>query len=103
MAARHALQVVLRVPVGVEDDDRVGGGQVDADAARARREQEEERARCRVREAVDCLLALILTHRAVEALITPSTRIYQILNQIQQLCKLREEEDAMTLALELWK
>ena len=28
--ARHRLEIVLRVPVRVEDDDRVGGGQVDA-------------------------------------------------------------------------
>jgi outer membrane receptor protein involved in Fe transport len=36
MATRPRLDVVLRVPVGVVDDDRVGGRQVDAHAARAR-------------------------------------------------------------------
>ena len=36
------LQVGLRVPVRVVDDDDVGGLQVDAEAAGARREQEEE-------------------------------------------------------------
>mmetsp|Transcript_14155 Transcript_14155/g.36672 ORF Transcript_14155/g.36672 Transcript_14155/m.36672 type:complete len:348 (+) Transcript_14155:1754-2797(+) len=36
----HGLQVVLGVPVRVKDDDRVGGGEVDAEAARTRGEQE---------------------------------------------------------------
>ena len=42
VAARHGLDVILRVPVGVVYDDSVGRRQVDADAARPRREQEEE-------------------------------------------------------------
>ena len=40
--ARHPLQVVLRVPVGVVEHDSVGGGERDADAARPRRQQERE-------------------------------------------------------------
>ena len=57
------LQVVVRVPVAVEDHDRVGGGEVDAEPARPRRQQEH---RDRVRggrgggvvESVDTALAL---------------------------------------------
>lgn len=40
VGARHGLQVVLGVPVRVEDDDGVRRGQVDAQAARPRRQQE---------------------------------------------------------------
>ena len=70
VAARHRLHVVLRVPVRVEHDDRVGGGQVDADAAGFGREEEDEglgRPACL--EAVDGRLPLLLRHRAVETLI----------------------------------
>ena len=63
--ARHRLHVVLRVPVGVEDDARVGGDQVDAEAARARREQEGERLAARLAEAVDGGLAQVAAHGAV--------------------------------------
>mmetsp|Transcript_19101 Transcript_19101/g.34157 ORF Transcript_19101/g.34157 Transcript_19101/m.34157 type:complete len:327 (-) Transcript_19101:913-1893(-) len=42
MCACHGLQVVLRVPVAVEYDDRVGGGEVDPEAARAGRKKEAE-------------------------------------------------------------
>ena len=40
--ARHGLQVHLRVPVGVEENARVGRLQVDAEAARARGHEEDE-------------------------------------------------------------
>ena len=36
VTARLRLQVVLRVPVAVVDDDGVGGGEIDAEAAGAR-------------------------------------------------------------------
>ena len=36
----HGLQVVLRVPVRVKDDDRVSRGQIDPKPASARRQQE---------------------------------------------------------------
>ena len=40
--AVHRLQVRLRVPVRVIEDDDVGGGEVDAEPARAGREEEDE-------------------------------------------------------------
>eukprot|EP00965_Chrysotila_dentata_P222867 6193232-Pleurochrysis_carterae.AAC.2 len=50
---RECLDVVLRVPVGVVDDDGVGRDEVDPDAARARAQQEEKGGRALGREAVD--------------------------------------------------
>ena len=44
----------LRVPVRIVDDDRVGGGEVDAEAARARREDEDELGRVGGVEHLDC-------------------------------------------------
>ena len=70
VAPRHALHVVLRVPVRVVQNDRVGGGQVDADAARSGGEEEGEGRRGVARlEAVDGRLARLLLRRAVEALV----------------------------------
>ena len=43
MRAAQRLQVCPGVPVGVEDDDRRDGGQVDAQPARPRREKKQER------------------------------------------------------------
>jgi hypothetical protein len=36
------LEVLMRVPVGVEDDDRVGRLEVESEAARPRGQQEDE-------------------------------------------------------------
>ena len=42
MAAGLSLEIVLRVPVAVVDDDRVGGDQVDAEASGFGAQQEYE-------------------------------------------------------------
>jgi hypothetical protein len=70
VAARLRLNVVLRIPVRVENDDGVGRRQVDADAAGARAEQKHERVVGRLgdREAVDRRLAVGALDVAVEAL-----------------------------------
>lgn len=52
------LNVVLRVPVAVVDDDGVCYGQVDAQTAGARRQQKHKAVRVRRTEAVDGLLTL---------------------------------------------
>ena len=57
--AGHRLEVVLRVPVRVEDDDGVGRREVDAEAAGAGGEQEDEVARIRGVEVVHRLFLVI--------------------------------------------
>jgi len=42
MCSVHGLQVHLGVPVGVVDDDDVGGVQVDTETSGSRRQHEEE-------------------------------------------------------------
>ena len=63
------LEVILGIPVAVEDDDGVRRGQVDAEAARARGEKHQEGGRVRRAEAVDRRLALGAAHPTVEALV----------------------------------
>ena len=64
--ARHRLEVVLRVPVRVEDDDGVGRREVDAEAAGAGGEQEDEVARIRGVEVVHRLF-LVISNRGTES------------------------------------
>ena len=75
---------------------RVRGDQVDTDAPRAGREQEEERARLRVGEAVDRLLARGARDGAVEPLEAPSTMLNDVLDEVEQLRKLREQQHLRT-------
>ena len=71
MYARHRLHIVLRVPVGVEDNDRVGRGQVDPHAARARREYEDEGVGVLIGEAINRPLPLGAGDGAIEPLEAP--------------------------------
>ena len=66
------LQVVLRVPVRVEDDAGVGGGEVDAQATGPRTQQEDEAVRVGLTEAVDGRLPEVTPHPAVDPLVQVS-------------------------------
>ena len=65
------LQVHLRVPVGVEEDDDVGRVQVDAQAARARGQQEDELLAALRVEAVDLALPVLAARVACARARTP--------------------------------
>lgn len=60
------LQVLLRVPVAVEEDDCVSGGKVDTEAARARAEQKQVPSSIMI-EAPDLLSAIRLGDSAIDA------------------------------------
>ena len=97
MAARLGLQVVLWVPVGIVDDDRVGGRQVDAHAARARAQQEEKGIRVRRAVAVDGSLPLVASHRPVQALVAEASQLDVLFDQVEEHRELREEEHTVAL------
>ena len=42
MSAREGLDVVVRIPIGIVNDDGVGGGQIDAETTGASRQKEDE-------------------------------------------------------------
>jgi hypothetical protein len=58
----------LWVPVAVENDDSVGGGEIDAEAARPRRQQEAEVLRAGRVEVIDRVLAQLALYSAVQPL-----------------------------------
>lgn len=59
MAARLSLNVILWIPVRIEDNDSVGSSQVDAEAAGARAQQEDELIRVGFGETIDSGLKMI--------------------------------------------
>ena len=99
VAARLGLDVVLRVPVGVVDDHRVGGDEVDADAARARAKEEEELVGI-VGEAVDGRLPRLARDGAVEPLVLVAVQAHVVLDEVEEHLELREDEDAVALLLQ---
>ena len=69
MCVRVYLQVVLGVPVGVEDDAGVRGGEVDSQPPRPRAQQEHKAVRVGPGEAIDGSLPEVPTHAPVDALV----------------------------------
>ena len=74
MSTTHSLQIVLGIPVRVEDDDCVSRGQIDSKSAGSCGEKETEVGRTFSIEMVQCLFAKITTHGTVESL-EPNTQI----------------------------
>ena len=68
VAASLRLDVVLRVPIRVEDDADVGRSQVDAHTAGPRRKEEPEAVLLRF-EVVNRLLALVAADASIQALV----------------------------------
>lgn len=63
------LQVVLRVPVGVEDDAGVCRSQVDAESSGSCAQQEDKAVRVRSGEAVDGCLTQVTANSAIDAFV----------------------------------
>ena len=95
VAARLRLQVVLRVPVRVEDDHRVRRREVDAEPARAGGEEEDEVLGAGLVEAVHRALALLAGHRAVEPLVLPALQAQVLREDVEHPHHLREDEHAV--------
>lgn len=92
MAAVLRLQVLLRVKVRVEEDDGVGGGEVDALPAGAGGEQEDARVVVVV-EVVDLFAAALLRHAAVDAADVPAAELAAVVFENVELhLELREDE-----------
>ena len=71
-------------PVAVEDDDGVGGGEVQPEAAGARRQQEEEDVLVAVEE-LDLLAPIAQLHRAVEATRRVAAVVAVVLQDVEDL------------------
>ena len=101
VAARLRLHVVLRVPVGVEDDHRVGRGERDAHAACARAQQKAEHVAVLVVERADRLLAGIASDRAIDPRVGVASEAQIALQQVQHRRELAEDQNAVAFRLQL--
>ena len=97
------LKVLLRVPVRVEEDDRVGRREVNPLASGARTEEEEPAVFLRV-EFFDLDAALVLFDGAVYATAFPVVlERGPIFEDIKCRFELREDEDFMVALEEVWE
>jgi len=99
--AVHGLQVLVRVPVRVEYDDRVGLLQVQAQAARPRAQQEAEDVASGAVEALEHLAALVGLGASVQAQVLDVLQVEVVLHDGHETCHLAEHEDSVAGLLQL--
>ncbi len=80
MSARSRLEVVLRVEVRINEDDRIGGGQGQTESARFRAEQKRESVGRFLVEALDGCKSLFASHGSVQAFVSETCKQYRIFN-----------------------
>ena len=108
MAAILGLFVHGRVPVGVVEDDVVGGGEVDADAARPRRADEDEGLGVRVERGHQPLSHADLVKSsyfglAVQAQVVELELAQSLLEDVQHLGHLCEDHHLLAPLLDRLK
>ena len=74
MSTVHSLQIRLRVPITVVQDDDVGGGQVDTETTGTRGEQEDELVAVGLIVLVDGSDTVIMSGSTVDAAVLCSSR-----------------------------
>ena len=101
MRAVHRLEVHLRVPVAVVDDDGIGGGEVDTQTSGAGGEEEDKLLRAGGVVRVDHVLARVPVGVTVDAAVLVPAEEEVILEDVEEAGHLGEDEDAAALLLEL--
>lgn len=67
MCAIHSLQICLRVPIAVKEDDNVGGNKVDTETTSTSGEQEDELFAVRCVVVVDCGDTVLMSSVTVDS------------------------------------
>ena len=94
------LDVGLRVPVRIEEDDRVGRLQVDAEPAGPRRQEEDELRRALRVERDDRLVALGAARAAVDPAVLVLPHAAVVLEDVEHSRHLREDQHSVAVLLQ---
>mmetsp|Transcript_23346 Transcript_23346/g.61884 ORF Transcript_23346/g.61884 Transcript_23346/m.61884 type:complete len:430 (-) Transcript_23346:737-2026(-) len=101
MAPRLGLDVVLGIPIRVENDHGVRHGEVDPLASGSGAQKEDEFFGSFFREPIDGLLAVVSTHPAIDPLVAPSLVDQVVLDHVQHPDHLREDQNLVTAFFQL--
>mmetsp|Transcript_5217 Transcript_5217/g.14953 ORF Transcript_5217/g.14953 Transcript_5217/m.14953 type:complete len:218 (+) Transcript_5217:754-1407(+) len=100
VGARHGLQVVLRVPVRVKQQDRVCGRKVDAQSSRPGGQQERKIRGIRSIEPVHGLVPLLRRGGPVQTLVPIPLAVHVLADNVQHADHLGENEHTVTCRFE---
>jgi len=89
------LKIVLGIPVGIEDDDCVSGGQIDTETAGSCGKEKAEILGSFGIKVLQCFSPELALNASVESLKRKMAELEVLANQIQHADHLRKDENAM--------
>lgn len=100
VSAIHGLEVNLRVPVRVIEDDMVRSHQVQAEASCTRGEHENGQVRAWLGELTDVLFSLLQLGGAVKPAELVLSHRAEVLENVEEASEVREQQDLLALLLD---
>ena len=97
MTSIHCLQVYHGIEIGVVEHDMIGCDQVDTESTCSRRDQEDCFIGVRGREFLNLSLSISQLRRTIKSAIRYAAHRQIILDDRQQSCEAREENDLLVL------
>lgn len=97
MRTVHRLQVDLRVPITVVEDNCVRCHQVQAEAACSRRNQENLLGRARLHELLDLLLTLLQTCVAIQSTVVITTNVAEVFQDVKHRSEAAKNERLVSI------
>ena len=95
MCSVHGLQIGLRVPVAVVENDSVGGHEIDAEAAGTGAQEENKNLAALFDEAGDLFIPIFHGGISVDAVVLVPSEVHVVLQNVQDACHLGENEHLM--------
>lgn len=95
----HGLEVGLGVPVAIEQNDNVGGNEVDTETTRTGCQKEDELFTARGVVLVNRADTVLVRRVTVDTAVLEVTELAVVLENVKHTTHLREDEDARALGL----
>lgn len=97
------LKILVRIPIGVINDDGVGGLQVKTQPTRTSGEQETEVFRVHSIKLLEEVGPVVRLGGTVKSEIPESSQAKEIFHDVHDLSHLEKHQDSMTASFELWQ
>merc|ERR1711892_549148 len=101
VGSAEGLDIIVRIPVTVIDDNGVGSGQIDSETSSPGGEQEHKLLSTWLVEPINGLLPHCTSDASINPLILVPNTVEEILEKIQHFCHLGEDQNSVTFCLQL--
>ncbi len=95
MSPGNGLDIILGIPIRVENDHHLSSSQIDPDSTRLGAQQKHSESSGRIIEVVDRLLSVFSLSRPIDLLIADSFMDQILLNDSKHFCELRKDQNLL--------